>query len=1112
MRMKYPVFVLIILFFFNCKKQKEATPIQKNKTALNQKEKVFTKINASESGIHFENRITEDLNTLENLFNYDYFYNGAGVGLEDINNDGLLDVFFCGNQVQNKLYLNKGNLVFEDISDTALVNNGKNWSNGVAFVDINEDGWMDIYVSQGGPNKRLQRKNLLYINQKDNTFSEEAEKYGLADMGISTQSAFFDYDNDGDLDCLVMNENEYYGVDPVNLYKLIENNPEAQYFNSSHLYQNDNGVFKDVTRKAGIERPIFGLGLTISDINNDNLLDIYIASDYYIPDALFINQGNGTFKDLIKEYTRQISFYGMGMDIEDINNDNLQDIFVLDMASSDHVRSKTLMASMSTARFEYLVDKADFHHQYMYNSLQLNIGNNKFNNVAQLSNTANTDWSWSVLMTDFDLDEDKDIYITNGYRKYALDNDLQNKVYQEKIRYKGNVPLQIKQDLYHQMPSERLPNILFENKGNLKFKNNALNWGLADFTFSNGAVQGDLDNDGDLDLIVNNIDDLALVYKNTTRDTDSGNYLKISINSKLSEGFPKTTIYYDGKSQFIESKRIKGYRSSHPTDVIFGLGDHQKIDSMMVSWPNGNHIKKYDLKANQMIVVGEDVNSNRSKKNKKNNTLFKLTGEQPDFTHNENGFDDFQEEILLPYRQSTQGPFISKADVNGDGLEDFYIGNSTGAAGELYLQSKYGFIKKEVPEFEKDKGFEDMESVFFDYDLDGDQDLYVVSGGYEFDSFSSYYTDRIYINDGKGNFVRTFDDTLTKQLKNGKTVTKLDFDNDGDYDLFIGNHYQPQKYPRHEYSTLYENQNGKLVDVTKTKAIALQDFGPINKALATDYNGDGQNDLIVIGEWTGIGFFKNSNGNFVQDESKKSLLEQKGWWYTIIETELNDDGQPDYILGNVGLNLKFKTSSEKPFKVYATDFDDNGSNDIVLTKQYNGEYVPVRGRECSSQQMPFIKEKFKTYEEFAKATLTDIYGEKLSESFYAETNTFESIALISDTNFSYTIETLPIEAQMFPLLSIAQVKPEQESGPTFILAGNIYETEVETPRLDAFSCVGLRYNDKQHKFEIISNQSIGIFLPYNVKQLLTINTNDHLNVLVGINDGPLKLYEHINDQ
>ncbi|MEX0274436.1 MAG: CRTAC1 family protein, partial [Flavobacteriaceae bacterium] len=643
---------------------------------------VFINVPPQKSGLIFANHIKENLGTLENLFNYDYFYNGAGVGIEDLNNDGLLDIFFCGNQVENRLFFNQGDMVFKDVTEKAMVNVGKQWSNGTTFVDINQDGWMDIYVSQGGPNKRLQRKNLLFINQQDGSFTEESEEYGLADMGISTQTVFFDYDKDGDLDCLVMNENELYGFDPISLFKLVGENDETKYFNSSHLYRNDDSKFVDVTKESGLERPIFGLGISVSDINDDGWLDIYIASDYYIPDALFINNADGTFTDQIKNFTNQISYYGMGMDIADINNDGLQDIFVLDMAANDHVRSKTLMASMNTNRFDYLVNKANFHHQYMYNSLQLNMGHNQFSTIAQASGMANTDWSWSVLLQAWDLDGDRDIHVTNGYRRYALDNDLQRKVYEAKVTYNNQVPLEVKKALYDHMPSEKLPNILFENHGNLNFTESATSWGLADHTFSNGAAMGDLDNDGDLDLVVNNMDQNCFLYQNQSIELKKGNFIGIRAKGLLSESYPKIVISHQGKSQFTEIRRVRGYRSAQENIAHFGLGKTSKIDTITVTWPSGKTEQRFNLNANTIVEFNEaDATSPVVSMPSESASYFKNLGPSPlgiSFEHRENAYDDFENEILLPYKQSTQGPYIAKADVKVDSLEDLYIGGASG--------------------------------------------------------------------------------------------------------------------------------------------------------------------------------------------------------------------------------------------------------------------------------------------------------------------------------------------------------------------------------------------------------------------------------------------------
>lgn len=1080
----------------------EPTLVNKPDTPL------FAKVPPEKSKLTFSNTLTHNVATRENLFDYDYFYNGAGVGIEDLNNDGLPDLFFCGNQVPNQLYLNKGDLVFEDISETADINQRKTWANGVTFADVNQDGWMDIYVSQGGPVEREDRRNLLYINKQDGTFTEMAAEYGLDDPGISTQSAFFDFDKDGDLDCVVMNENELYGVDPINLDRLVSGDAETRYFNSSHLYRNDNGKFVDITRQAGLERPIFGLGLAISDLNDDGWPDIYMASDYYLPDALFINNGDGSFTDEIKTYTQQVSYYGMGVDIADINNDNLQDIFVLDMASSDHVRSKTLMASMSTGRFDYLTKEAGFQYQYMYNSFQLNLGQNKYSNIAQLTGTANTDWSWAVIFSDFDLDEDKDMYVTNGYRRYALDNDLQNKVFDAKRKYGNQVPLHIKEALYNAMPSEKLPNILYENRGNLKFENRAEPWGLADFSFSNGAAVGDLDNDGDLDIVVNNMDEHAFLYRNQAVEEKRGHFLKVKTVGKVSDPLAKVYISYGGKSQSVENRRVRGYMSALEHTAHFGLGGTEKIDTVRVIWPNGKREERYGVPANATLTFRQDEAREIIPENKSTQPFFTEVLAKNyglDFEHKENAYDDFETEVLLPYKQSGLGPYMASADVNGDGLDDIYIGGASGQAGSLFLQDENGFRKKAVSAFTADNVYEDMQAVFFDLDGDGDKDLYVVSGGYEFAEHSSLYADRIYLNDGKGNFERQQSEALSTLPKSGKAVIAFDYDKDGDDDILVGNRIIPRQYPQFSPSVLYENVSGELRAVSSEKVPALHDFGMINSLQATDFNKDGWTDFIAVGEWTGIGIFENRQGSFTNITASNEMLKKSGWWFSVSETDINNDGWPDYILGNVGLNLKFKASPEKPFKIYATDFDDNGTNDIVLSKKYHDTYVPVRGRECSSQQMPFIQQKFPTYSDFAHASLTDIYGEKLEQSYVGEVTEFRSLLLLNRGNGTFETAPLPIEAQVNPILSCEFFDLNGDGFQDAILAGNIYETEVETPRLDGWSGQVLLSNGKDAYLPLPFTQS-GLYLTGNVKDLITIATRKGPTLISAQNNGPLQVY------
>ena len=1085
---------------------------------------VFEQISANASGIHFANTLQEDVSTKENLLDFDFFYNGAGVGIADLNNDGLDDVFFCGNQAENKLYLNKGDLQFEDISEKAGINVNKKWANGVTFADVNADGWLDIYVSQGGPFDANEKMNLLFINQQDSTFIESAEAYGLNDNGISTQSVFFDYDKDGDLDCMVMNENLLFGIDPFNFYKMIGVN-RALFWNScSHLYQNNGGKFADVTEAAGLLQPSFGLGLVASDINDDGWIDLYVANDYYLPDALYINRKDGTFSDDIKRKTKQVSFYGMGADIADLNNDGLQDIFVLDMASQDHYRAKTLMASMSTANFNMLVNNFKFPHQYMFNSLQMNTGIGQFANVAQMAGIAKTDWSWAGLMVDWDNDGQKEIFVSNGYRKYALDNDFKQEVDKVKKQYDGNVPTAVKRNLYEMMPTEKLPNVLYKNEGNLHFKDIADKWGLGAPSYSNGAAYADLDNDGDLELVVNNIDEKAFLYKNLTTEQGRGNYLRIKATDNANETFAKVYIKYDGKVQMMENKRVKGYLSATENVAHFGLGTYEKVDTVSVFFTDGTVAEQYNVRVNQVveitsasipipipIAIGIGIGigtSSGSTTASTQNSLFQqvsIGSLKLFFKHKENAYNDFAKEILLPYKQSTLGPVLTKGDINGDGKVDLFVGGASGQAGRLFIQEngKFRSVKPEI--LIADAAAEDMEAAFLDIDGDGDQDLYVVSGGNAFSANATNYIDRLYLNDGKGNLSKS-STNFSEFGTSGKSVTPIDYDKDGDMDLLVGNRITPQSYPKAAPSFIFENDDGIFKNVTEDIAPELSNFGIINKVIATDFDQDGWQDFIAVGEWTGIGIFQNQKGTFRDISDESDLTNEKGWWFSVSETDVNHDGLKDYIVGNVGLNIKHKASPASPFKVYGNDFDANGTFDVVLTSKYKGEYVPSRGKECSSQQMPFIKDKFPSYDEFAKASLEDIYGDKLNTSVQAEANTFQSIILINKGKGVFEKSALPSQAQSFPLLTAVYYDVNQDGFEDAIIAGNIYDMEVETPRLDGGSGMVLLSNQVDG-YTVASAAETGLFIDGDVKDLELVDIDGVAYLVAGRNGGLLSVFK-----
>jgi hypothetical protein len=1078
-----------ILFLFSCE-TKENEDINESIVLSS-----FEKIDSSISNIDFINKITPNLENKANLFDYDYFYNGSGVGIADFNNDGLKDIVLAANQSENKIYLNKGNFVFEDITNKANINQNKKWSSGVSVADINNDGWLDIYISQGGPYSKENRQNLLYINQKDLTFKESAKEFGLNDMGISTQSVFFDYDKDGDLDCLVMNENEYYGVPPIDFYKILKDK-ELLKNNSSHLYEQIEGKFIDITEKAGLLNPSFGLGLIVSDINNDNWLDIYIANDYYVPDAMYINNKNGTFQNKIKDNTKQISFFGMGVDIADINNDNLRDIFVLDMASSDHIRSKTLMASMSTSNFELLTKKLDLSYQYMFNSLQLNLGDSKFHNISQVSGLSKTDWSWAGLIFDYNNDSNEDIYVTNGYRKYSSDNDSRIKINRTKQKYNFDVPIEVKTDLYNKLPSEKLANLLYENNGSLKFKDVTSYSDLNEPSFSNGAAYADLDNDGDLDLVVNNIDQEAFLFKNNSIENKSGNYIKIKLKGKLSETFAKVTISNKGIHRTKESMRVRGYLSSVENEIHFGLNNLKIIDSIKVTWNDGTENIKYNVNSNQSLIFNQKNAQNSNNDDYDSHKLFSKVN-QLNYNHVENKFDDFKKEILLPYKQSTFGPYISKGFINNDSLMDLYIGGSKGESAKVYLNSSEGFKYKFDQVLHNDSQYEDMESLFVDIDSDGDNDLYVVSGGSEFNERSPLLRDRIYINDGNGNFSKSDQNELNSYTISGKSISKIDFDKDGDYDILVGNRIRPQKYPLHEPSILYENVDGELKNITYKTAPELEDFGIINKIITTDFDNDGWDDFIVVGEWTHIGIFKNYKGTFKDISNESELNNLFGLWFNIQETDLNNDGLKDYIIGNIGNNIKFKTTQEKPLRIYADDFDDNGTHDLVLSYEYDNKYVPLRGKECSTQQMPFISEKIPTFMEFANSSLQDIYGEKINTAYMREINDLNSYVLINNGNSKFEKIKLPDLAQTIPIISSEVIDVNNDGYEDVIIAGNIYNTEVETPRLDNQFAIILISN-KNKNYKALGPNDTGLYTTGNTKSIQYIE-NSNLLILANNN-------------
>ncbi|WP_418603494.1 VCBS repeat-containing protein [Hwangdonia sp.] len=1092
------VIVFLSMFNFSCKKDSNKETRQKEAPHLT----LFSELPAHESGVNFINDIPES--SAMNSMVYEYFYNGGGVAVGDINNDGLPDIYFTSNLKDNKLYLNKGDFKFEDVTDKAKVKGSFGWTTGVTMVDINADGWLDIYVCKSGKGKAKNRQNELFINNKNGTFTESATQYGLNFSGYSTQASFFDFDKDGDLDMFLLNHN----VSPINT-----NNPEnfknkEDEFVGDKLYRNDNGKFVDISKQAGIiGNPLgFGLGVSVGDLNQDGWPDIYVANDYIEHDYLYYKNGDGTFTESLKSSVKHIPNFSMGTDIADFNNDGLLDIMSLDMVAEDNYGIKTSMSGMNPEIFNHAVNNG-FHYQYMFNALQMNLGDQNFSEIAQLSGVSNTDWSWSPLFADFDNDGHKDLFVSNGLKRDFRNNDFRNhKLKRLEEAQKNNEKMAaVIEELVKQTPQRKTRNYFFKNNGDLTFNKTSADWGITNATFSNGAAYADLDNDGDLDLVVNNIDEPATILKNNSNK----NYLQFQFKGNPKNPFGigvRVEAKTKSGTQYLENYPTRGYQSAVEPMLHFGLNQLKSVESITVIWPDNKFQTLKDVSANQRLTINYNDAKPLGKFNKApNTTLFTDVTNRLKLKHKhiENDHNDFINESLLPHKMSQFGPAVVVADINNDGLDDFYIGGSKGHSGTLYIQNKDEmFSVSNAETWDIDKSYEDVNAIFFDADNDGDLDLYVVSGGNEWQANSSMYQDRLYINTN-GNFKKS-NTNLPKMYSSGSCVKPFDFDKDGDLDLFIGSRLKAQTYPFSDTSYLLENDNGKFKDVTQQKAPKLSNIGMVTDAIWTDFDNDNQTDLIVVGEWMEISFFKNENGNFIRQENM--LPNSSGWWNSIKGADFDNDGDTDYIVGNLGLNYKYKASVKEPFEVFSTDFDDNGTNDIVLGYYNNQDLFPLRGRECSSNQMPFIKKKFPTYNDFGSAKLIDVYGkEKLEEALHLKASTFASVYLENLGNGQFNTMALPNQAQVSSINDILIDDFNNDGLKDILVAGNMYQSEIETTRNDASYGLLLINNGKNH-FKPISALESGIAIKGMVKDLSTIQQKNTKSILVTINNDALVVY------
>lgn len=1072
--------VCFCLAIISCNNE-HSTDIESQNTST-----LFSLLEPSKTNVLFSNNLTE--NETSNPFKYEYFYNGSGVAIGDINNDGLPDLYFTGNMVDDKLYLNKGNLEFEDITEKALGKQNKVWHTGTTMADVNGDGLLDIYVCRGGDVKNYPNQtNLLYINNGDLTFSEQAKTYGLDDAFNSTQAAFFDYDLDGDLDAYVMNvPNELFQFNKKEYIALFKNNNNK----SDHFYKNENGKFVDMSKDLGINNHAFGLGLCVSDIDNDGYPDIYIANDYEDRDYLFMNR-NGKFKEEVKLRTRHISNFGMGVDIADFNNDGHHDIIELDMAFPTHERSKRNMASMSSEKFWQMVSSGN-HYQYMSNTLQLNNGNATFSEIAQLAHVAKTDWSWGALLADFDNDGLKDLVVTNGREKDLKDRDFQN-LLSEQIRKKGKLSLE---EVYTFTPKSVQNNFIFKNNGDLTFSDYSTLWGFDEKINSNGIAYADLDNDGDLDLVLNNLNENAAIYKNNAVNNYIAFQLKGTKKNRFAYG-AKVKIYTDKGIQIQELSPTRGYLSAVDTKLHFGLGTNETVEKVEVTWTNQKTTILKNLKVNQIHKIDYKTSSFNTLTKNKVSPIFKDISQKKLLPrHKENKFNDWEREILLPYALSHQGPCIAVADVNNDKLDDVFIGGASGNLSQILLQNKDGeFIASDTNPFKNDITSEDIGALFFDADKDGDVDLYVCSGGNDFEKTSKALQDRLYINDGKGNFTKDVK-ALPKMISSSKVISAGDIDNDGDLDLFIGGRLTPGEYPKTPRSYILRNNNGVFTDVTKDISESLLYPGMVTGAEFKDINNDGKLDLTIVGEWMGFTQFINNGKTFKKLDTNTAT---QGLWFSLSAGDIDNDGDIDFIAGNLGTNNKFKASIKKPFNIYGNDFDGNGSYDMVLSAYEGDKNYPIRGRECSAQQVPSLSKKFPTYKSFAESDVNKLYGEKLNEALHLEVRNLKSSVFINNGKGEFTMYPLPNEAQFSSIMGLVLEDVNNDSYLDIIAAGNLYETEVETVRFDAGRGICL-LGKGNGNFNALPAENSGFFAWNNVKSLTTLKINANKAYILGVNN------------
>lgn len=1065
---------------------------------------MFRPVPSAESGVNFTNILRES--PVLNIITYEYYYNGGGVGLGDFNNDGLIDIYFSANMQPGKLYINKGNMKFEDITAKAGVSAKRGWKTGVSIADVNGDGFQDIYLCLSGPVDRERRTNQLYINNGNLTFTEKAAVMGVSDSGYSTQAVFLDYDRDNDLDLFVVNHNNknLRNFDASFVKKMID--PDA----GDRLYRNDNNFFTDVTLQSGIiSNPLgYGLGVSVSDFNNDGWPDMYVTNDYVEEDYMYINNHDGTFTNRAKEDFGHLSNFSMGCDVADINNDGWTDVFTLDMLPEDNKRQKLLYMPDNYEVYNNQVQNG-FYHQLMRNMLQLNNGNGTFSEIGQLSGVYCTDWSWASLLMDFNNDGYKDLFITNGYGRDMTNRDFVKFYANERMKFIRNEPSENMFKLLQEIPTTPVHNYLYLNNGDLRFSDASIEAGFDKQSLSNGAACADLDNDGDLDLVVNHLNAPAEIYRNMlVEDGNPGIWINFILkgNGANKNGLGASVKLFTSKGVVtLENSPVRGYQSSMLTPLHTGVPSTQ-IDSAIIIWPDGNIQSLHDLKLNQANIISYQPGAKKTERISGKSIFATATAQRLPYTNVSPDVNDFKQQPLMPNMISYNGPHVAKADVNGDGLEDIFICGAQDQPGKIFVQQPGGnFVESPQPEIEKDAASEDADAIFFDADKDNDPDLYVVSGGFNFNMGDAALQDRLYLN-VNGKFRSS--NSLPAETLSGSCVRAADIDNDGDADLFVGSRVIPGRYPESSESfVLINNGKGEFSNAPAGMNDVLKSVGMVTDASWYDANDDGKKDLVICGEWSRVRVFINKDDKLAEMSDKYFPEALKGWWNRLHFADMDGDGDEDLIAGNWGLNSPIKVSKYEPATLYYNDFDNNGSMDPIICYYIQGKSYPMASRDEMTDQIVSLRQKFPTYTAYSNSTLQDILTEEqLKSANKLEADYFET-TYFENENGVFKSKKLPVEANFFPVYAISTGDFNRDGKPDIILGGNTDRARIKIGKIDAGYGMMLK-GDGKGNFEYIPQLESGLVVKGCIRDIIQTGDNKDSKLIFAINNQAPQIYTY----